>query len=131
MARRVLYLLCAAGLAVAACGSPDPAKPTPTLAAEPDWLYADLGEQYIKVARSLVQKVLETLPSNRGLRWRGDNGVIITVTPLRTFKIKTGHFCRDYLEVVAFDSAESSASRRACRNEGIWIQVPTDSETSL
>lgn len=131
MARRALYLLCAAGLAVAACGSPEPDKPTAALAPEANRPYGDLGEQHKKVAHNLLQRVLETLPSKQGLRWRGDNGVTITITALRTFKIETGHFCRDYLEVVAFDSTEISTNKRACRDEGTWIPVPTEPETSL
>lgn len=127
MVRRALYLLCAAGLVVASCSSPDRPKPQSVSAPKPDPLYAGVGESDIKTAQSVVQKTLETQASRRGLRWQGENGVVVTVTPLRTFKIKTGHFCRDYQEVVLVGTVESTDFRRACRSKnGIWVQVPMD-----
>ncbi len=127
MAERALYLFCALVLAVAACSGPERPRPEPVSAPEPDRLYVGLDEQDVRTARSVVQKVLETQPSNRGLVWRGDNGVAVTVTPLRTFKIKTGHYCRDYREVVSVGTLESSDLRRACRGTGgSWVRVPMD-----
>ena len=127
MAKRALYLFCTLVLAVAACSGPERSRPEPVPPPEPDRLYVGLDEQDVRTARSVVQKALETQPSNRGLRWQGANGVAVRVTPLRTFKIKSGHYCRAYREVVSVGTVESSDLRQACRKTGgTWVRVPMD-----
>ncbi len=131
MAKRALYIFCALVLAVAACSGPERPRPEPVPPPEPDRLYVGRDEPDVRTARSVVQKVLETQPRNQGLRWRSDNGATVTVTPLRTFKIKTGHYCRDYREVVSVGTVETSDLRRACRRTGgTWVRVPMDAAQS-
>ena len=76
------------------------------------------------MARSAVQQALETRPGNQGYVWESEAGSSGEITPLRTFRIKTGHYCRDYQEEVAAANGRTSENRTACRDgEGIWRRV--------
>jgi len=50
-----------------------------------------------------------------------------TVTPVRTFKTKSGVFCRDF-EVRTKDGEVNKG--RACRSQGVWIEIKTESPES-
>ena len=76
------------------------------------------------MARQTVQHALEFQVSGTTAAWRGSNGVALEVTPLRTFKIATGHFCRDYRVVVQSAALTRAAARTACRtDDGLWLEV--------
>lgn len=119
-----LVFLPIAGLVTASCGS----AATPLQAGLPperDSLYLGLTAQEEETAKNAVQQALETRPSQESLDWESPSGASGKVTPLRTFRITTGHFCRDYREVVFRDDVSAAAVRRACRSEDdIWRQVP-------
>jgi len=50
-----------------------------------------------------------------------------TVRPVRTFKTKSGVFCRDF--EVRTKGGEVNVGR-ACRSQGVWIEIKTESPES-
>jgi surface antigen len=78
-----------------------------------------------KLAAATIQGVLEHQPSGELVLWRNEvSSVTGSVMPLRTFKIKTGHFCREYRETLVAENKLSSRIMTACRSdEGTWIAV--------
>ena len=110
-----------AALVLASC-----AVDAPRLSQEsaPDTFYEGLNAEAAAVARQAVQEALETRRSADTLVWTYGNGSSGSVTPLRTFRIKTGHYCRDFAETIASGSQPISANRTACRDgEGKWRVV--------
>lgn len=110
-----------AGFVLVAC-----ATEAPRSSAEPahDAFYDGLSAEGAAVARQAVQQALESRPSDETFRWAYGIGSSGSVTPLRTFRIKTGHYCRDYSETIAKHSERVSALRTACRDsQGTWRVV--------
>lgn len=77
------------------------------------------------LAAATIQGVLEHQSSGELAFWRNEvSGVTGSVMPLRTFKIKTGHFCREFRETLVADGKLSSRIMTACRSDdGNWITV--------
>jgi surface antigen len=77
------------------------------------------------------QDALETFPSNETKRWKSPDGSASGfVTPLRTFRIETGHYCREFLETVSTDQGLISSQGIACRTrEGRWLGVDKDEKS--
>ena len=68
-----------------------------------------------------TQIVLESHVSGAPHNWLDEaSGQSGTVTPIRTFKTKTGVFCRDY-EVSK--NGGNTDLHRACRSQGLWIEI--------
>ncbi len=89
-----------------------------------DTFYDGLSTEEIAVAQQAVQEALESRLSNETSQWTYPNGSSGSVTPLRTFRTKTGHYCRDYAESLAKGSQPGSTVRTACRgSQGIWRVV--------
>ena len=110
-----------AGLLVAACTT---ASPQPDRVAVPDRLYEFLNAGEIALAGEAVQEALESRLSNETHRWDSGSGSSGTVMPVRTYRIKSGHYCRNYLETLAKNSQHLSADRTACRDSrGVWRVV--------
>jgi surface antigen len=100
-----------------------PAAPE-AIAGGPDGLpfaYRDLAAEDIAIAAAAVQNALEELMSRDSRRWRNGSSSGV-VTPLRTFRISDGRYCRDYLEVVLAGGQEPVYGRStACRSaDGLW-----------
>ena len=87
--------------------------------------FEHMGAADRNLADATIQSVLEDQPSGELNLWRNEaSGVSGGVMPLRTFKIKTGHFCREYRETLVAESKLSSRIMTACRSdEGTWITV--------
>jgi hypothetical protein len=125
-ALRLLYLSMAC-LVTASCGSSETPPPEPVHLPEQDRLYFGLNDQEAATATNAVKQALETRASEQSLSWQSETGAAGTITPLRTFKITTGHFCRDYREAVSRSNVSVSAVRRACRTtNGDWLRVPLE-----
>ena len=89
--------------------------------AQQDTLYDALSDGAATAARQAVQEALESRLSNETTPWQDGSGSSGSVTPLRTFRIKTGHYCRDYAETVVKDVQRVLVVRTACRDrQGIW-----------
>lgn len=106
------WLVCAV---LAACAAQAP-KSSPEVAR--DTFYDGLSAEEAVVASQAVQEALETRKSDDTLAWTHMNGSSGSITPLRTFRIKTGHFCRDYAESIAVGPERVSTIRTACRDSG-------------
>jgi len=129
-ALRLLYLSMACLVAVS-CGSSATPPPETSSLPEQDRLYVGLNDQELETATNAVQQALETRASEQSLSWQSDAGAAGTITPLRTFKIVTGHYCRDYREAVSRGNVSVAAIRRACRaKSGVWRQIPLESTES-
>ena len=91
----------------------------------PDPLYRNLNDHSRLIAERELQMALETAASGQIHRWQdGINGTSGTVRPVRTFRISTGHYCREYTEVIYRLDEPISDQRIACRDDGgIWIQI--------
>ena len=86
-----------------------------------DPLYEDLDHGALQNARNALQLALESLRSRATYKWQDSTGSNGSVTPTRTFRIATGHYCREYTEVVSGPTGMASTIRVACRNaDGIW-----------
>ena len=78
-----------------------------------------------QLAENALQETLENRRSGDLRLWRNDStGNSGAFMPLRTFKIKTGHFCRDYRETAIANSRMASRDLTACRNlDGMWTMT--------
>lgn len=88
-------------------------------------LHAGLSPAAQTLAHDNLQFALETLPSTSEQRWQSDDGRLSgIVQPIRTFRIKTGHFCREFFESVTIDGTVQSSVDTACRTlNGQWLVV--------
>ncbi len=117
--RRILasFALTALGL-LTACQAPGDTKPRASF-------YGALAESDVGLARLALQDTLETRVSGEPGAWRsGATGNEGSVTPLRTYRITSGTYCRDYQEIVTRPGRVLARSRTACRDaNGVWIAV--------
>lgn len=98
--------------------------PVSATALEP--LYTELSAFETALARVALQDTLEHMPSRQIGRWSVTDGSARgSITPLRTFKIKSGHYCREFREVVESTAKGTrSADHIACRNgAGKWVRI--------
>lgn len=88
-------------------------------------IYDRLNGADASLAKSVLQEALENRGSQEIRLWRSESsGHAGSVMPLRTFKIKTGHYCRDYRETLLIDREMVSRVGTACRSsDGTWISV--------
>ncbi len=88
-------------------------------------LYASSSPPEKVLVQEALQQALESRPSREILRWVSqESGTSGFITPLRTFKINTGHYCRQFMEAVARQGDLASAIETACRaDDGLWIVV--------
>lgn len=93
--------------------------------APPEPLYMQLRDDDIRLADLTVQRALETALSGATRSWRsavtGNSGM---VTPKRTYRTKSGTFCRTYTEVVVIGNKSELYGDTACRDRnGIWNPI--------
>lgn len=76
-------------------------------------------------ARASLQDALETRRSLQAAEWRNDaSGNSGAIMPVRTFRIQSGHFCREFRESLVNAGALAERTGTACRREdGVWILV--------
>ena len=88
-------------------------------------IYAGLSSSEKLLVQEALQRTLETRRSQEIYRWSSQNGNSSGfITPLRTFKIDTGHYCRQFMEAVAKQGNLASGIETACRaDNGRWIVV--------
>lgn len=87
--------------------------------------YQKLARSDVVLAWAAFQDVLESHLSRQSGTWtNGTTGNEGSVTPLRTYRIASGSFCRDYRELVTKSGRAMVHSGTACRNsDGVWIPV--------
>ncbi|HKY93806.1 MAG TPA: hypothetical protein VJL84_00820 [Kiloniellales bacterium] len=89
-------------------------------------LYLLLDDADRALAVAAVQEALEHRQSGESEAWRGTvAGVSGTVTPQRTFRIGSGHWCREFQEAVVLPGQAEIRLLTACRSQddGRWIVV--------
>ena len=80
-------------------------------------VHAGLDPQTHKEIDVAMQIALETHLSGRSRQWSSANpGYSGRITPVRTWRSRSGHFCRAFIEIVQLPSGiERSSHARACR----------------
>ena len=87
--------------------------------------YGTLARSDATLAWSTLQETLESHVSRQAGRWQnGATGSEGSITPLRTYRIASGTYCRDYREMFTMVGRVTARSGTACRNaDGVWIPV--------
>ena len=101
-----------------ACQLPGDARPWASF-------YDTLDESDVVLARSAFQDTLDTRVSREAGIWQnGATGNEGSITVLRTYRIVSGTYCRDYREKVKRQGRALSRIRTACRDaDGVWLPV--------
>jgi len=89
-------------------------------------VHAGLDPETHKALNAAMQIALETHVSGRGRQWSVPNSSYSgRVTPVRTWRSRSGHFCRAFVEIVRLPSGvERTGSGRACRSDaGNWVRI--------
>ena len=99
-----------------------------TTAADPPprtTFYGGLDTADVSLAWSALQETLETRVSAQTGTWRNTaTGNAGSVTPLRTYRIAFGTYCRDYRETATQSGHAVARIATACRDgNGTWIPV--------
>jgi surface antigen len=70
------------------------------------------------------QHSLETMVSGQAHRWRAAQGsASASLTPLRTFRSASGHFCREYQARIETKLRRAELHGIACRSEdALWLK---------
>ncbi len=77
-------------------------------------------------ASSLLQQSLETLVSGESLVGEIGNNRQIRITPLKTWKSKSNHYCRSYKEEILSKTNKNNSQKKgiACRDsDGRWKKI--------
>lgn len=80
---------------------------------------------------SAMQQALETQPSGSELHFENvSTGFEVTLTPRRTWRSSTGHWCREFVERFADTPPGSAPISTGCRSDdGQWYRVRTELPT--
>lgn len=81
-----------------------------------------LDERDKKLAAEAAQKALESAPTGKPVAWRNpDSGHAGSVTPVKTYQVANGNYCREYESSVTIDGKQEKAFGKACRQpDGSW-----------
>lgn len=87
--------------------------------------YDGLVEGDRAYAHASLQDALETRRSLQAAKWHNDaSGNSGEIMPVRTFRILSGAFCREFRESLVKAGAPAERTGTACRREdGVWILV--------
>lgn len=79
---------------------------------------------------AMLQQILETLQSGQTLAWRVGDGTVRSVTPVRTWRTTSGHYCRQFEEAIRADNQLPELfTGVACRNgDGRWTEIDKPSK---
>ena len=115
----LLLLYLAIGLGVAGAGT-TAADPTPRTT-----FYGGLDTADVSLAWSALQETLETHMSREAGTWHNAaTGSMGSMTPLRTYRIEIGTYCRDYRETVTRGGQAIARIATACRDQkGTWMPI--------
>ena len=69
-----------------------------------------------------AQHALDVAPTGQTVAWHNpDSGHHGTMTPVRTYQIDSGQYCREYQQTVVIGGQEERAFGTACRQpDGSW-----------
>jgi surface antigen len=73
-------------------------------------------------ASAAAAQALESVPSGQSVTWRNpDSGNTGVVTPVRTYQIATGQYCREYTQTINIGGERHQSYGTACRQpDGTW-----------
>jgi surface antigen len=82
----------------------------------------NLRQADLSQAAGALQRALEKSASGATVAWHNpDTGSRVEVTPVRTFRVKSGQYCRQFDRVAFLDGVASADQGIACRDdEGNW-----------
>jgi hypothetical protein len=111
-------------LMLSACGQPPKQKPIAPVSTPHDF-YDGLTANERNVAETSRQEALESQLSQQSLEWQStQSSTAGNIRPIRTFKIASGQYCREFEErltgITKWDRVRRAV---ACRREGQWILV--------
>ncbi len=89
-------------------------------------VHAGMDPQTHREIDAAIQTALETHLSGRSRQWSSAKSNLSgRVTPVRTWRSRSGHFCRAFVEIIRLPSGVERNSRgRACRNQaGVWVRI--------
>lgn len=92
---------------------------------DPEPLYTKMTPDDVLTANKTVQNALEKALSGTRLSWKGSvSGHSGSVTPVNTFKSKSGLYCRIYEETLTIGKRSERYTDTACRDsDGRWKPV--------
>jgi surface antigen len=73
-------------------------------------------------ASAAASQALESIPSGQSVAWRNpDSGNSGVVTPVRTYQISNGQYCREYTQTINIGGEKHQSYGTACRQpDGSW-----------
>ena len=89
-------------------------------------IHAGMDPDTHREINTAMQIALETHLSGRSRQWSSaKSNYSGRLTPVRTWRGRSGHFCRAFVEIVRRPSGvERNGRARACRNDaGIWVRI--------
>ena len=89
-------------------------------------IHAGMHPQTHEVINAAMQVALESHLSGRSRQWSSaKSNYSGRLTPVRTWRTRSGHFCRAFVEIVRLPSGVERNSRAsACRNDaGVWVRI--------
>jgi len=87
--------------------------------------FENLDFPTLVIARDTVQSALERRAAGESEVWRVSGIAAGSVTPLRTWKSKSGHWCREYEELIELADGQTQRNiATRCRTpDGHWLEV--------
>jgi surface antigen len=81
-----------------------------------------LDQRDKQLATQAAQRALETAPSGVAVPWTNpDSGHAGAITPVRTYQVADGAYCREYQQVVTIGGQPERSYGTACRQpDGSW-----------
>jgi surface antigen len=78
-----------------------------------------------RILAAAIEQALERTASGHSVAWRNpDSGAHGQVIPVRTYRSKSNHWCREYLASKVTDGDEEKIRAIACRaGDGDWVKV--------
>jgi surface antigen len=84
-----------------------------------------LDQRDRQLASQAAQQALEAAPVGTAVPWTNpDTGHTGAITPVRTYQVADGRYCREYQQVVTIDGQQQRSFGTACRQpDGGWKVV--------
>ncbi len=81
-----------------------------------------LDQRDKQMAAQAAHQALEAAPSGVAVPWRNpDSGHTGAITPVRTYQVADGSYCREYQQVVTIGGQQERSYGTACRQpDGSW-----------
>lgn len=108
-------------LVIAGCAINSPAPSGPRAP-----LHVQMNDRDRQLADAAVQRALESSASGSRVDWHNEHsGNRGSVSPLRTYRSRSGHFCREYEENLRVGRQAARYRDTACRAQaGDWRLLP-------